>query len=227
MAQKLTATSDLIKWCDEQVAQGKKLAMAWEGGGDSGWAYFKIDDEHADENDEINQLLDKLYDTLDYGSWAGEFSASGEAIYDPVEKAFVGTDYYSEDDTYYFDYPIKITVPKSLWFDALEYNFEDENVKVDVAFIIRNGFLTDLHTEIANQIEENLEEQVEQGIQAYIEIENGTEYRSIWQNERFNRDQFKEEGDNLVAVIEQLNIGTCTTDEKGIYLELITEEDEY
>jgi hypothetical protein len=230
MSQKVVATSDLIKWCDDQVANGHELVLAWDGGGDSGWCYFKIDGEQVSdsaETDEIRDLTDRMYDHLDYGSWAGEFSASGEAVYDSKEKAFVGTDYYSEDETYQFDHNIKITVPKSLWFDALEYNFEGENPNVSVVFTIRNGFLTDLHTKVASQIEENLEQQIQEGIDAYNNMEDATEYHNIWQNDRFTRSEFKEEGDNLVAIIEELNIGTSHTLEKDIYLELITDEDEY
>lgn len=230
MSQKLIATSDLIKWCDEQVAAGKELALGWEGGGDSGWCFFKIDGEQitdSAETDEIRDLTDRMYDHLDYGSWAGEFSASGEAIYDPKQKAFVGTDHYSEDETYNFEYPIKITVPKSLWFEALEYNMEGEDPNIDVAFTLRNGFLTDLHTEAAEQVQKQLEEQVEKAIRAYNQMEDATEYHNIWQNERYTRSDFKEEGDNLVITIEELNIGTSSTEEKDIYLELITQEDEY
>lgn len=230
MSQKVVATSDLIKWCDEQVAKGHEIALAWEGGGDSGWCYFKIDGEQVSDNaetDEIRDLTDRMYDCLDYGSWAGEFSASGEAVYDPKEKAFVGIDTYSEDETYSFPHPMKITVPKSLWFDRLEYNFEGESATVDIAFIIQNGFLTDLHTQIGNQIEENLKGQVEKGIEAYTKMEDATEYHNVWQNDSFRRSEFKEEGDNLVAIIEELNIGTSNSKEKDIYLELITQEDEY
>lgn len=230
MSQKLIATSDLIKWCDEQVAQGKELGIKWEGGGDSGWAYFTIDGDQvsdSEENGEIRQLTDLMYDELDYGSWAGEFSANGEAIYNTAEKAFVGTDYYSEEDTYNFDYPIKITVPESLWFDGLEYNMEGEEPHIDVAFTVKNGFLTDEHTKIAEQVKEQLKEQVEKAIRAYNQLENATEYHNIWQSEVLNRTDFKLVDDKLVITIEELGIGTCATDEKGIYLELTTREDEY
>jgi len=230
MSQKVIATSDLIKWCDEQVAQGKELGIKWEGGGDSGWAYFTIDGQQVSdnaENDEIRQLTDLMYDHLDYGSWAGEFSASGEAIYNSTEKAFVGTDYYSEDENYDFEYPIKITVPESLWFNALEYNIEGETPHIDVAFIVNNGFLTDEHTKVAQEVKKQLEEQVEKAIQAYSQMEDTTEYRSIWQADRFERSSFKLVDDTLVVMMEEISIGTCDTDVKEIYLELTTKEDEY
>lgn len=230
MAQQVVATSDLIKWCDDMVYKGHTLKLCWEGGGDSGWVYFKIDEEQVNdsaETPEIEELISRMYDQLDYGSWAGEFQANGEAAYNPTEKAFVGTDYYSEDETYCYHYPMKVIVPKSLWFDAIEYNIEQDEPIVDVAFIIRNGFLTDKHTEVANQIKESLDEQVDAAIASYQNLPDATEYRNVWQNERIERNEFKEEGDNLVALIEELSIGTYTTDEKEIYLELITQEDEY
>jgi hypothetical protein len=230
MAQKVVATSDLIKWCDDQVAQGKELKLAWEGGGDSGWVYFKINDKQVSDSaatPEIEELIDRMYDQLDYGSWAGEFSANGEAAYYANKKAFIGTDYYGEDETYNYECSIKITVPKSLWFDAVEYNIEQEEPIIDVAFVLRNGFLTEKHTEVALQIKESLNEQVDEAIADYQKDPNATEYRNVWQNERIERNEFKEEGDNLVAVINELAIGTYSSDEKDIYLELITQEDEY
>ena len=230
MSQKVVATSDLIKWCDDQVAKGHELVLAWEGGGDSGWCYFKIDEEQVSdsaETPEIENLIDRMYDQLDYGSWAGEFSASGQAIYSSEEKAFVGIDTYSEDDIYDFEYAIKLTVPKSLWFDTLEYSIEGEDPDVDIAFTIRNGFFTNQHTDIENQIVEDLDEQVEKCIKAYNDIKDHEEYHNIYQEGVFNRSEFKEEGDNLVAYIKKIGIGIINTTEKDIYLELITQEDEY
>jgi hypothetical protein len=230
MAQQVLATSDLIKWCDEQVANGHEISMAWEGGGDSGWVYFKIDDEQISdsaENDQIRQLTDLMYDHLDYGSWAGEFSAQGEAIYDPAQKAFVGTDYYGEDGTVHQECSINIVVPKSLWFDAVEYNMENEDPNIDFAFILRNGFLSETHEKVRQQIIEDLDDAVEQEIRKYTSQEYHEEYRSIWQSDRIQRSDFREVGDNLVYTIEEIGIGVSQTEDKDVFLELITEDDEY
>lgn len=48
---------------------------------------FEIDGEKED-NEFTNTLVDLMYDELDYGSWAGEFSASGTAILQPRNKVF-------------------------------------------------------------------------------------------------------------------------------------------
>ena len=149
MAQTLTVDQSLIKWCDKQVAEGKKLEICWEGGGDSGWVYFQIDGKNVGEVNipEISTLVDRMYDELDYGSWAGEFSANGSAEYNPELKAFIGIDNYSESETSDFKKDIEIIIPKSLWFDAVRYSIEDsdpdeQDVQTDFQFQIRNGFLS-------------------------------------------------------------------------------------
>jgi hypothetical protein len=229
MSQELITKSELIKWCDQQVKEGKELKIHWEGGGDSGWLYFTIDGETiSDKSDcprEVEELIELMDDSLDYGSWAGEFSASGEAIYDEKTKSFEGTDYYGEDDTHYQECDIEIKVPKHLWFDAIEYNIEDESINVDVAFIIRNGFLTEEHDKIADEIKEIINIGANETINDYLQLENALEFRSIWQNDRIDRSSFKEEGDNLVYSIQEIHIGIHNTNDRGICLQLI-EDDE-
>jgi hypothetical protein len=229
MAQQVLTTSDLIKWCDEQVANGHEISMAWEGGGDSGWVYFKIDDEQISdsaENDQIRQLTDLMYDHLDYGSWAGEFSASGEAFYDSKQKAFVGTDYYGEDGTVEQDCSINIVIPKSLWFEAVEYHMESEDPDVEFVFILRNGFLTEAHEKTRVQVIEDLKDAAAEEIRKYLNQEYREDYRNIWQTDRIQRSEFREVGDNLVYTIEAIAIGVAQTEDKDVFLELIAEDDE-
>lgn len=229
MAQKLKTKLSLIEWCDQQVAEGKELSIHWEGGGDSGWVYFQIDGKQiadSEENSQIRELIDLMYDTLDYGSWAGEFTADGQAVYNPTEKAFVGTDYYGEDETDYHTCEIKISIPKDLWFDAVEYNIEGEEAVVEIAFIIRNGFLTDKHEAEAKRIMEELSDAVDAEISKYTSNPDSMDYQNVWQNIRIQRSEFIEEGDMLVYTIEELNMGVRTTEEKDVYLKLTTEEDE-
>lgn len=229
MAQKLKTQLSLIEWCDQQVAEGKKLSMHWEGGGDSGWCWFEIDGQQvaeSEQNPQIRQLLDLMYDTLDYGSWAGEFSANGEAEYDNGHKAFLGTDYYGEDQTEYHECDIKIKIPKHLWFDAIEYNIESEEAHVDFAFIIRNGFLSDEHNSLVDKIREEISDAVDIEIEKFTSDPKNLEYQSIWQNVRVDRSEFEEEGDMLVYSIAELNMSVRSEEPKDIYLQLETEEDE-
>ena len=231
MAQELKTKLSLIEWCDKQVAEGKELGIGWEGGGDSGWCWFTIDGEKvsdSEENDEITQLLDLMYDELDYGSWAGEFFADGEATYSSEEKAFVGTDYYSEDETVNYKCDIKIRIPKHLWFDRMEISVQNEDADVDAVFHLRNGFLTSAHDAFLEHFKEEFHHEVYQVIERFRNDRDQNEYRSMWENYDLTRSEFTEEGDFLVYELEELGIGSTTSDEKDIYLQLVSlnEEDE-
>lgn len=228
MAQVLLTEKALLKWCNDQVADGRTLSMGWEGGGDSGWCWFELDGKKLNEGEypEADQLVELMYDHLDYGSWAGEFSTTGEAEFDPKQNAFVGTDYYSEDDTHYQECNIQIRIPKHLWFDSVEYNMEDEEVTTNFAFIIRNGFLTQEHWDTADYIAESLTIDANEVINKYSSSDNAKEYRSVWQNDRIQRSAFTEDGDYLVYTIEELSIGVYDSDDKLVYLELQSEDDD-
>ena len=78
---------DVIKWCDKKTTEGSKIAICWEGGGDSGWVYMEVDGAQSTDP-EAEWLVDRMYSVLDYGSWAGEFNASGRAEYDIKTKIF-------------------------------------------------------------------------------------------------------------------------------------------
>lgn len=105
---------------------GHTIELEWNGGGDSGSVWINIDGvakdiDHWTKNlnlyDKIHRfVIDQMYDALDYGSWAGEFSASGKAKFTLVEDfaGFEGEDTYSEDefDSVSFNFPIKF--PKHL-----------------------------------------------------------------------------------------------------------------
>lgn len=208
----------LIDWCDQQVKDGKELALCWDGGGDSGWVYFEVDEEQT-ENEYTNKLVDMMYDQLDYGSWAGEFSAQGKAIYNAETKCFEGIDYYSEDYTEEYPCSIRLEVPADVWFDTLSYGIEDEAV-VEVRLDVRNGFTTDRHEEVAKAIQESFDDQLDAVIEKFNNDPDTNEFRSIWEDRSVNRSEFVQEGDKLVHIIESIGIGTYTGEEKDVTLDL-------
>lgn len=190
---------DLMNWCDAQVAEGKFLEIKWEGGGDSGWVYFEIDGEQTSEP-EAEALVDMIYSQLDYGSWAGEFSASGSATYDPITKSFQGEDNYSEEEGKTFDCHITVKIPKHIPFDRVLIEAYESN-KTSVNLTIANGFD---HPEriVVQQI---LEEQLTKEFEAVLEqVEGSTdeEIASSYQWVTFERENLTEEGEYLVGVIE-------------------------
>lgn len=106
---------------------GNRIQLEWSGGGDSGSVWLNINNKQVQENwdadkqtlyERIHQfVINEMYDNLDYGSWAGEFSASGTADF-IIEDGFVGfrgTDNYSQEDYHHVDIETRIfTIPIAL-----------------------------------------------------------------------------------------------------------------
>jgi hypothetical protein len=213
----------LVEWCDTMVSQDKELKMVWDGGNDSGWVYFEIDEETI-ENEYTEKLVNYMYDHLDYGSWAGDFSAQGEAIYNSTEKAFVGTDYYSETDTMSYTCNIPVTIPKNLWFNDLEIHIEvnsaDESPEATVNFGIQNGFLTDDHAIVEQELVNYIEKEAKNAIEGFIDTQ-GEQFESMWETITFTPADFEEDGQgNLVAVINCLDMRYHQVEDKDIFLDI-------
>jgi hypothetical protein len=223
--KKLEVKPSVLEWCNKQVADGHELSIHWEGGGDSGWAHFEIDGESV-ENEYTEYLVGRMYDVLDYGSWAGEFNASGSAEYNPESQSFEGIDEYSEDETMSHKCNIVIQVPTELWYDSLSISIEGnegETSNVTCRFNIKNGFLSDKHTAFASGLEEKMGEEVDIVVEDFINV-SGKDYRSIWQTINLEPKEGVVKGDFIEYIINSLDIGTTSSDPKDIYLE-ITEED--
>jgi hypothetical protein len=189
--------------------------------GDSGWCYFEIDGDRK-ENEYTEALVDYMYDILDYGSWAGEFSANGKAIYNHETRSFEGTDYYSEDNSDVLNADVKVRIPKKLWFDTLHVECEknyDDDTYITVRFRVKNGFLTDEHTEFCTILENNLALEFAEIFGQY-ESTDDYEFRGCNDGWFLNRSEAIEEGDNLVFTIDKVNIQTMESFDKDIVLEI-------
>ena len=211
----------ILAWLKEKTDEGGEIKMKWEGGGDSGWCYFEIDGETID-NEYADCLLKRIDDTLNYGSWAGEFNASGEAVYNPEKNTFEGTDFYGEDESEVLNVDFTVRVPKKLWFDTLHVEVEanyDETPQMSVRTLIKNGFLTDQHTEFCSTLEEVLKDEFEAIISNY-ESNEGYEFRSCTDSWILERANAVESGDDLLFYIKQVDISVTTNEERGIVLEL-------
>ena len=212
----------IVQWCKTLHEAGNELTMKWEGGGDSGWAHFEIDGE-SKENEYTEALVDRIYNTLNYGSWAGEFSASGIAVYNPETNAFEGTDFYGEDSDDIIDnLDITIRVPKSFWFETLHVEVDanyDETPDMSVRFIIKNGFLTEEHTNFCRNLETTLQEKFSDVIDSY-ESKQGYEFRGTTDSWILDRADAIESGDDLIFYIRQIEINVMTNEERSIVLEL-------
>jgi hypothetical protein len=205
--QKLT----VLEWCDQQVTEGKELSIGWEGGGDNGYAFFKIDGKDID-NEYTEVLLDHIYDELDYGSWAGEFSASGEAIYSSETKCFEGTDYCANEEYIKYECDIKVKVPKDFSFEEIIFECEDRGVRVYVKTELEEcaSYIRDIKTDFNTQFDEVVKE-----------FENeGYEFLGAYFEEETFRSEYVLEGDFLTFEINSVNMRYEEMEEKNIVLDV-------
>ena len=205
----------IIAWCDEQAEKGLSLELCWEGGGDSGWVHFELDEEDI-ETEETEALVDMMYAELDYGSWAGEFSASGRAAYDSLTKCFEGIDCYSEEEweSLTFDTPIEIRVPKSFGFDNFEFEINgnyDEDLTCSTSFHIVNGFITPEMRDFEDALDIPAELET-----AFKDID----VRYVNENKVISRSEFEEDGDFLVYNIKECSYSTENEEENNVSIDL-------
>jgi hypothetical protein len=199
------------------TGKGHKLSITWDGGGDSGWCEFLVDDEsYSDEYSE--RLLEHMYATLDYGSWAGEFQASGEAVYSLEEKAFVGEDNYTEDSTISWKVDAEIRIPKYIWFDQFHFSIDGyDSPEADFDFFIKNGFRSPDHDKILEDLNSKMNEVIDDAIEGFSMT---YEFRSLYENESIPRSEFVEDGDDIVYKVEHLEMGTTDGSDREIYLDV-------
>lgn len=212
---------DVIKWCDEQSQNGYEVSICWEGGGDSGWVYMEVDGEQA-SSEEADWLVDRMCDILDYGSWAGEFSASGRATYDSETKVFEGDDVYSEDSSEEVelkeDQIIKIKIPKRYFFEELRVEFDNilDGGSVTITPVVRNGIINSELIVLCESMEDQIREKA-------VEILNNatsSDY-SGWQTENFTVSELEDENpENYVFNITRLEYMGYNEEIRGIIVDL-------
>lgn len=201
----------LVEWCDQQAAEGKKLKLVWDGGNDSGWVHFEIDDVET-SNEYTKILEDRCYDELDYGSWAGDFEAQGEAYYDSEQKAFIGEDSYSENDADETPIDGQITIDKKLWFDVLNLRITNSGQDANVELAIKNGFKTEQHKATEEKIADYFYAELTD-VASKIE-----DCQDVWLERSINRSEFKEEGDVLKFTVEEVRTLVQRTSDREIII---------
>ena len=215
--EKEITIKQILDWCLKKTEEGSEVVLKWDGGGDSGWVHIEVDGEDSTDP-EAERLVDMMYDQLDYGSWAGEFSASGEAPFDAETQMFQGTDYYSETDSTNVKTKIEIRVPKHIHFDDIDINTQDEDCNVDVTFGIRNGFDHPDTDSLARELETMLSEKILEAAKADVEDEDDID--GFWENYQIFRSDFTEEGNDLVHVMEDITYSKRHTTENYVEIDL-------
>lgn len=215
--EKEITIKQILDWCLKKTQEGSEVILKWDGGGDSGWVHLEVDEQDSSDP-EAERLVDMMYDQLDYGSWAGEFSASGEAPFDAETQMFQGTDYYTETDSTVATAKIEIRIPKHIHFDDIDINTQDEECNVDVSFGIRNGFDHPDTESLAKELETMLSEKILEAAIADVEDENDID--GFWENYQIFRTDFTEEGNDLVHVMEDITYSKRHTTENDVEIDL-------
>lgn len=217
-----------IKEVLEQVVEKygtNKISISWEGGNDEGCYDLRIDGNIIDINwdDRASceyKLIDWFGDNLGYYSFAGDFNCRGEAVYNPETEAFEGEDSYEEskEHDYKFKTPIKLVVPKDLWFDSLvvEVDGYEDQVDVSVRFTILNGPVVEEHANLEKSMKELIEKHILETL-----CKDVYEINSLYLNEEFSRDSMKVDKDgNYVAVMASMGYYKYDEENKDVSINI-------
>lgn len=211
----------IIDWCDEMAARGRNPIIKWEGGNDSGWARMEDEDGNSLDCPEADALIDRMYDELDYGSWAGDFDASGEAPYNTKTKSFEGTDYYSETDNESCGANIRIEIPAFIPFDRLVIDTEDEGPSVSCELQLDNGYVHPASHDVLTNLEKQLGEEIGLAVDKYYdESSDAKDFAGYDANYTIDRNEFKREDDMLVHVLTNADFQVHNTTENDKCIDL-------
>jgi hypothetical protein len=217
----------LRQWLDDLEAQGKEVKLTWEGGNDDGSFNVYINDEviNIDGDSMGGRLVDIVADQIDYGSFAGDFSTSGELLYE--DGHMTGNDFYSvsESDTFDIeDKPILIEIPEYLWFDSISITTEgflSESVSVSVNFNISNGPVVDDH----GKLEDELSEMLDHLISSHLD-EVKKEVTYVYNEWNFIFDEGEVKDGKRIFIIDSIVYSYENGEDKAIAIEITDEAEE-
>lgn len=208
---------DLIAWCDKKVKEGNSLSIEWSGGGDDGAVSFLVDNKECEEP-QAEVLADMMSDAIGYGWWNGDSVTSGRAEYNPESHLFKG-----ENSVLNYEFPeevglvcnIPVRIPKSKTFS--EITVEIINEEFSVSFFSESGETIEedeLLTAVSNFMVAELFKEIERQF-PYIEHLGYSYVLEI------GREDFSEEGEDLVFTIKEFSINIVKTTEEETTLDLM------
>ena len=220
----MSKINEAFAWFDKEAKEGKEVEICWEGGGDSGWAYFQVDGSTI-ENEHTELVVNLMYDKLDYGSWAGEFHACGTAKYDPETKTFEGEDNCYTDDSTSIDIsekPIVFEIPKHFAFDLIGIMTEDENCYTTAGFHGMNRFKRPDEEDFLDKLAQKIREEIIERTSVYQNSSgaSGNEITSFWNEYSLRRSEMTDNGDSYVAVITEIHFTEEIADSRYMIIDL-------
>lgn len=217
---------------------GHKIELEWNGGGDSGEVWININEKRIDipwDSSKQNfqekihyHVIDSMYDHLDYGSWAGEFSASGTAefVHDGDFIGFRGTDYYSEEEGHTGVINLEIRIPaawlteemKTVWVDISDGYDGSPPMVTLYATEKESGKHVEFPAEFSKNVEA-LENEISELINNKMTEWNAT---NVYETENMNIEDLTKD---LVITLETINYYTMEDSEKYVEIDLFQSED--
>ena len=212
------------KYLDLLLSVGaEEIKVTWEGGNDEGSFYVYIDGKDTDidytRKDGTYDLVDFIADEIGYGSFAGDYNANGEVIYDVEQGAFIGEDDCEmlQDYNYKFKKPLVFPILKELWFDSVLVDISgySEDMDISVRLSISNGPVFEEHMDFESNAVKVLEKEI------YRLFDTIDEVRDVWYNQEFGRDNLGVDKDgNFLLAITGLTYNKYVSEVKDIVIQL-------
>jgi len=207
---------ELIAWCDKKAEKGHSLFIKWGGGGGDADIDFLIDEKEC-KAPQAKKLIDLMNEELGYGWWNGNGINSGEVKYNPKSHLFKG-----ENSVIDFDFPeeidlvfnFQLKIPKSYIFNEVCITFDNEEITLS---------LSSDSDEIIE--EDKVLQKIKKELEVVILKEINNRFPDFYCLDNYEvdpiyRDQFKEEGDNLVYNIEEIPLSIIKYISEEISLDL-------
>ena len=221
MTQKQKAKKYLTKLLSEGA---KEIRVTWEGGNDEGSFSLFVDEKEVEvlwnNKDDSYELVDYIADEIGYGSFAGDYNANGEVIYDVEMGAFVGYDDCEmlQDYTYKFKKPLVFSILKELWFDSVLVDISgySEDMDISVRLSISNGPVFEEHMDFESNAVKIIEKEVDH--QIFNDID---EVRDVWFSQEYGRDNLSVDIDgNFLLALTEVSYNKYVGEVKDIVIQL-------
>lgn len=203
--------------CDKLVEGGHELTITWEGGGDNGWFTMLLDSKEMEAMEEIDrEIVYFVENQMGYGSFAGDFYTDGKLVYDPVIKAFIGTDNYSETESVVAKCRIELVVPEEIWFDRIDVLIDDghsgHHASVGLTLTVKNGPLPPGMHEWISRKELELSEKFEDVI---LGLED---YAGVYSELAVDRRDFTACKKGMRFLFEEMDYSQNNEEEREVYI---------
>lgn len=211
-------------YLEKLLSEGaKEIRITWEGGNDEGSFSLFVDDKEVtidyNKKDGTYELVDFIADEIGYGSFAGDYNANGEVIYDVEQGAFIGEDDCEmlEDYTYKFKKPLIFPILKELWFDnvLVDISGYSEDIDISVRLSISNGPVFQEHMDFESNAVKVIEKEIDN---LFDEID---EARDFWFTQEFDRDNLGVDKDgNFLLALTEVSYNKYVGEVKDIIIQL-------